>query len=153
ALDGKRYPSLEKIALPARDAIARLRGEALEHLSAAAPATASLDLAGLATVLLFGAGIRETDAKTAVKTLKPKRWAATGGNLGSPELFVAVHDVDDLAPGLYFYQAHEHVLARFVTGWRAIDAARFIDRVVDRDGETPNALIIATAALHRLAHK
>jgi len=155
ALEGKRYPSLEKLALPERGQLARLAGNTLDHVShAAVPATTSLGLTELTSLLLFGAGIREAEPRGPVTWVKPKRWAATGGNLGSVELYVAALNVDGLEAGLYFYQTHEHVLARMLRGGTASDVAEFVRNAIDREDERmPDALILSVGALHRLAHK
>jgi hypothetical protein len=60
---------------------------------------------------MMTAGLRPNDSTRPAH--KPvQRWAPTGGNLGSPELYVAVFEVAGLDPGIYFYQPHEHVLSR-----------------------------------------
>lgn len=157
AQEGKRYPSLEKVMLPERAELVRLAGATLDHLpggGARGPKAARLGLAELASLLLFGGGIRQEEAPAPHKQVKPKRWAATGGNLGSAELYVAARRVAGLEPGLYFYQPNEHVLARLNHGWDAEEAAGFIRQAVDGEGEgMPDALIITTAALHRVAQK
>ncbi len=154
ALDGKRYPSVEQLALPGRDWLARLEGATLDHLSTIAEPTTRLGVTELASLLLFGAGIRDHESRGLAKSVRPKRWAATGGNLGSPELYVVVREVEGLDPGVYFYQAHEHVLARLGSPSTAAEAALLVDRIVDRHGEpAPHAVIVATAALHRVSQK
>jgi SagB-type dehydrogenase family enzyme len=113
-----------------------------------------LHLEALASLLLFSGGVWPEELTTAINTVNPKRWAATGGNLGSVELYVVAHNVARLAPGLYFYQVHEHQLARISQGWGRREAAEFIRQAVDgTDRETPLALIISVAALYRVSQK
>jgi SagB-type dehydrogenase family enzyme len=157
AKESKRYPSAEKISLPAQAQVAKVPGATLEHLPNAAPskqASARLSIEALASLLLLSGGVW-TEAQTAlVKTLNPKRWAATGGNLGSVELYVAAHNIAGLEPGLYFYQVHEHQLARLSQGWGAEEVAAFIQQAVGSAGdEMPDALIISVAALYRVSQK
>jgi SagB-type dehydrogenase family enzyme len=157
AQEGKRYPSLEKVALPDRAELVQLTGSTLDHLpgsATGAPKAARLGLKELASLLLFGAGIQQDEVQRPVKSVKPKRWAATGGNLGSAEFYVVAHNVAGLEPGLYFYQSNEHVLARLNRGWGREEAAAFIRQAIDgASEEMPDALIIAAAALHRVAQK
>ena len=151
AKDGKRYPSAERITLPDRAELLQPQGSTLEHLVAGrARASERLNLARLASLLLLSAGVKGVDEKTG----RVWRWAATGGNLGSVELYVAARDVPGLEPGFYFYQPHEHLLARVKAGQGPAEVADFIHQAAPFESEEiPDALIIAVGALHRVAHK
>jgi SagB-type dehydrogenase family enzyme len=84
----------------------------------------------------------------------PQRWAATAGNLGSVELFLAVRDVEGLEPGFYFYQPHQHSLAMFRRRAGALEPPEFINRAFFNDrAETPDLLVLFTGAFHRVARK
>lgn len=104
----------------------------------------------LAAVLALTAGIRDkTEPNGGVR-----RWAPTGGNLGSVELYIAVHNVEGIAPGFYFYQPAEHSLAalRWRSGGLAVD--EFIRRAIRwRLPDLPEVLIMFTGAFHRVAKK
>jgi SagB-type dehydrogenase family enzyme len=105
----------------------------------------------LATVLMMTAGIRDMRAKDT----KVQRWAATGGNLGSVELFASVRRVDGLPPGTYFYEPRQHALA--LLQWRdeeMVPIEKLIRRMSLSDsGNLPDVLILFTAAFHRVARK
>ncbi len=153
ARDGKRYPSAVKVSLPTLSHLPQLRGGTLDHLSGGPDlqrATNRLGIENLASLLMLSAGIRGE----AVESSKVRRWTATGGNLGSVELYVAVRDVEGLEPGFYFYQPHEHLLARLGAAMRPGEVADFIQRAAPRqEYDTPDALIILVGALHRVAQK
>src|SRR5579884_312264 len=102
----------------------------------------------LSTLLMTAAGLRYASEQ------KVQRWTATAGNLGSVELFAVVRAVDEVAPGVYFYQAENHSLALFQQRGSACLLADFMKRaaVIDRK-ELPNVLIILTGAYHRLERK
>ena len=83
-----------------------------------------------------------------------KRWAATGGNLGSVELFVAVREAAGLPPGFYCYQPLEHSLASL--DWRdgGLDVGTFMKRVVPNESEDlPAVMVVFAGAFHRLTRK
>lgn len=151
AKDGKRYPSAKQITLPARAELAQPKGSTLEHLLAGrVPATERLDLSRLASLLLLTAGVKHVDEQTG----RVFRWAATGGNLGSVEMYVAVRDVAGLEPGFYFYQPYEHQLASLSAGQGLAEVEKFIRQAVPFESEEmPGALIIGAGAMHRVAHK
>ena len=149
--DGKRYPSAKRINLRERTELIQPKGSTIEHLLAGrTPATECLDLNRLASLLLLSAGVKHVDDQTG----RVYRWAATGGNLGSVELYVAVLNVAGLEPGVYFYQPHEHQLARISAVKGPAEVEEFIRQAVPSEIEDmPGALIIGVGALHRVAHK
>lgn len=155
AKDSKRYPNAAKVSLPAQEQLIQVPGSVLQHLPQAEPrkdAVAALHLESLASLLLLSGGIWHDDGPDAVKTVKPKRWAATGGNLGSVELYVAAYNVAGLAPGLYFYEVREHQLAQLSSLWTPEDAAQFIAQATG-SSNCPDALILSVGATHRVASK
>lgn len=156
AKESKRYPNVAKITLPAQAELMQVPGNTLEHLPGATnnAATAPLHVEALASLLLFSGGIWHDEPPSAIKTVKPKRWAATGGNLGSAELYVAAYNVEGLEPGLYFYQVQEHLLACLSPGWGQSEVAAFIQQAaVNPTAETPDALLLSVGALHRVGSK
>jgi SagB-type dehydrogenase family enzyme len=110
----------------------------------------SLTVDDLAAVLMLTAGVRDSQAKRPTV----KRWAATGGNLGSVELYVAVRNVHGLASGFYFYQPQEHTLACFHRRGGALKIEDFMRRVIPGGpSDLPDVLVLFTAAFHRVARK
>lgn len=156
AHEGKRYPGTGHIALPDRAQLCKPVGETLEHLPGRSAATEgptqTLDIPRLATLLLLSAGIKYTDGN---KAHKLQRWTPTGGNLGSVELYVIARNVAGLVPGLYFYQPHEHALAILSNHGQREIIDDLMRQALDLEaGEAlPDALIVLTAAHHRVLHK
>jgi SagB-type dehydrogenase family enzyme len=103
----------------------------------------------LSTLLMTCAGIKA--ARTPGSAVK--RWSATGGNLGSVEVYVAVRNVSGLAPGLYFYDPRRHSLAHFERHKGTLPMEEFMRRVLGCSGELPDALALLTGALQRLTRK
>ena len=101
----------------------------------------------LGQVLMMSVGIRRFGRSNGMI----KRWGATGGNLGSVEAFVAVNRVSGLQPGLYFYQARDHSLARLND--YPTPVADFIAAATGVVDDKPDAVIILTGAYHRLSKK
>ena len=134
---------------PLRAPLPALEARVLDALSSnAATPGPSFTVAELAAVLRLTAGFRDPAAGGL------KRWAATAGNLGSVELFVAARNVDGLPPGLYFYEPREDALAsvRWRSGGLALD--ELIERAMpDASRPRPDALVLLTGAFHRLARK
>ena len=144
--ESKKLPNCEQVWLRRGDVV--LEADTLQALLPRKPGpTATLTVDNLTAMLAMTAGFREfTETKV-------RRWAATAGNLGSVELFVAVRSVDGLKQGIYLYQPEEHTLALFrKRGEPEID--EFICRVLARDeDDLPDALVIFCGAFHRLARK
>ena len=83
-----------------------------------------------------------------------QRWAATAGNLGSVELFVAVNHVEGMESGLYFYQSEDHSLFRFQRHVENQSVKDFVSRAwAFKDDDPPQALVLFTGAFHRVALK
>jgi SagB-type dehydrogenase family enzyme len=103
----------------------------------------------LATLLLLTAGFKDGQEH------RIQKWSATAGNLGSVELYVVARRVLGLDPGTYFYGPGLHSLASVGRRAGAIGAEEFVRRVIRaRDKDClPDAVIILTAAFHRLARK
>ena len=101
----------------------------------------------LGQILMMSVGVRRFGRTSGMI----KRWGATGGNLGSVEAFVAVTYVNGLQPGLYFYQARDHSLARLDND--STPGADFIAAATGLVGDQSDAVIILTGAYHRLSRK
>ncbi len=152
AHEGKRYPGNVHVALPLREQLAGASGSTLGCLPGSEGAKAPsqpLNVDALAGLLLKGAGVRHDDGKTN----KLQRWSPTGGNLGSVELYVVVSKVEGLAPGVYFYQSHDHTLA-YLRQMEREEYESLLQRVVLIDsGMQPDVLILSVGAYHRVGHK
>lgn len=153
AHEGKRYPGNPRVALSPREHLAGASGSTLECLPGSqelkAPAQ-PLNVDALASLLLKGAGVRHDDG---VKTSKLQRWSPTGGNLGSVELYVVVSRVEGLAPGVYFYQSQDHMLAYLRQMEREEYASLLQGAILTDSGTQPDALILSVGAYHRVGHK
>lgn len=152
--EGKRYVNVEPIVLPDYEQLPRLEGHTLRHLPGMDSRRALngiLDLKSLTSLLLFSGGIRPASTDQPDKL---RRWAPTGGNLGSVELYVAAVHVKGLAPGIYFYQPLNHSLACLSQDDHPLDVLDFIGQAVpDEDIDAVGALIITVAAHHRVLSK
>jgi len=110
----------------------------------------SLGLSEIGYLLMMTAGVRRLRRNTGML----KRWAATAGNLGSVEVFLAVRRVNGLSPGYYFYQPQEHTLASFRRRSGSIPVDDFMVRVAACDSASlPDVLVLFTAAYHRVTSK
>ena len=69
-----------------------------------------LTLTALARLLRGGFGLKERATEDA--NGKVRRWAPTGGNLGSPKAYVLNRSLAGLDPGVYQYSAFEHALVQ-----------------------------------------
>ena len=108
-----------------------------------------LSLEQVSATLRVTAGVRQfqvTDGPVS-------RWAPTAGNLGSPELFLAVRNVDGLPAGLYYYDGQDHSLTSLTRRRGGLLPDELIARVLRCDSDLPDALIIFTGAFHRIARK
>jgi len=66
-----------------------------------------LALDGLSYVLATAFGFKRTSEDAITRA---RRWAPTGGNLGSPQAYLAISNIEGLANGYYAYSAYEHSL-------------------------------------------
>jgi len=108
----------------------------------------TLTLDNLGPLLLMTAGVRRYSVRSV------KRWAPTGGNLGSVELFLIANRVEGLKPGTYFYEAADHALSLVERRCERMPLNDFARRVqANWSGDVPDALVIFTGAFHRLREK
>lgn len=66
----------------------------------------TLDLTRVATLLALSVGIRSVSEDSI------RRWAPSGGNLGSAEAFLVANRIAGLEAGVYFYEPEHHRLAK-----------------------------------------
>jgi len=141
--EAKRYRCAPHLALPAPDPFAAL---AEPRSGRGGPLTAD----DLALLLRLTAGVRAFPE--AGGGGKVRRWAPTGGNLGSVELYLGVLDVEGIPAGTYYYDPHRHALARLPEDG-ALGAEEFLRRGTGAEGELPGAVLALGAAYHRVARK
>jgi SagB-type dehydrogenase family enzyme len=131
----QRWPTVQGIPLPA----VTMTGDQGRG--------AGLARAGLIAGLV--AGLRETNGAT-------RRWAPTGGNLGSPQLYWVETGHGELARGIYGYDAPGHRLVCL----GGPEGVREVEQCMSEAGAglagNPApvvAYVVLTAALHRVARK
>lgn len=110
----------------------------LAHLDETEPVT----LEALADIIIRTAGNRDNNTP---KHEKMRRWAPSGGNLGSVQAYVIARSVIGLEPGVYGYQRGDNTLAELTWADPEMPVAG-----VDEDAD---AVLIFTGALPRVAHK
>jgi SagB-type dehydrogenase family enzyme len=127
----------------------RLGSPVLDMRPANGPASiGALTLDNVGSLLLMTAGVRRQSIRSV------KRWGATGGNLGSVELFLMANRVEGLKPGTYFYEAADHALSLVERRREQIPLDDFMRRVqANWSGDIPDAIVIFTGAFHRLREK
>lgn len=149
AIETKRLPNGRQVALSRESP--RLESGMLELLQPLRPQTGKpITLETISTLLGMTVGIRGR------RNVEPKikRWTATAGNRGSVEIAAIVRDVEGLAPGIYFYQPHDHALALLERHDGTLEPSEFMRRSIPAYGEElPRVLLLLTGAFHRLASK
>jgi SagB-type dehydrogenase family enzyme len=97
----------------------------------------------LAAVLLASFGLRTGSGGREIR-----RYAPTGGNLGSPQAYVLVRDIAGIPPGLYFYESPSHELSLL----RDSDAVAGLGEDL-AGGPDAAAVVVVTALVGRIARK
>ncbi|MGD0720182.1 MAG: nitroreductase family protein [Roseiarcus sp.] len=136
----KQRPTLPTIALPAAPSL----GGSGAPDAAGNPGGPRLSLGEVALISERIAGLRKSAEG------KGTRWAPTGGNLGSVQLYWAVRDVVGLETGLFFYGAAQHRLS-ILGGAEAYDG--FLAALPPRFSEHAAGFLLFTAALNRVSRK
>jgi SagB-type dehydrogenase family enzyme len=146
-LQGRRMSNCPAVNLSRE--LPRLDSPILDMGPANGPASiGTLTLDNVGPLLLMTAGVRRYGIR------RVKRWGATGGNLGSVELFLIANRVEGLNPGTYFYEAADHALSLVERRRERIPLTDFVRRVqANWIGDIPDALVIFTGAFHRLREK
>ncbi|MBB5061068.1 SagB-type dehydrogenase family enzyme [Granulicella aggregans] len=137
------------IQLPLDRSPAALPGNLLKLLrEPSANPEATLSAAKLAALLTLTAGIRHRGTPE-----RPvRRWAASGGNLGSVELFLVTRGVAGLSAGTFFYQPKQHTLAR-LERWVEPFSVEEAIHLLTPAAPDAQAVIVFTSALSRLKSK
>ncbi|WP_067697111.1 hypothetical protein [Actinoplanes awajinensis] len=99
----------------------------------------------------IGALLRRTAGLREERDGQVRRWAPTGGNLGSVQAYLLALDVPGTDPGWYFYQRGDHSLARI----RPLDDTGGVVAAVSPAlaADRPSALLVLTGALGVVAAK
>lgn len=118
-------------------------------LTGCSRAESPLDLATLSGLLLRAGGLRQESTVDGMM----RRWAPTGGNLGSVQIYLFARDVLGLQRGCFFYQAEEHALARVNPAGTTVQFEQLFARAVSVLEPSPSAVLVLTGALHRVAMK
>jgi len=126
--DHKPYPGRRRVALPApSDEPARTLAEIVRHWAPVDPfADGSLSLADLGRLLYFSNGITLNAAASA--SGQARRAAPSAGALYSGEVYVAAARVQQLPPGVYYYEVAQHRLVEVEANLAAADLAAALDR-------------------------
>ncbi|MGP4066179.1 nitroreductase family protein [Oceanobacillus sp. M65] len=142
--EGKVYPSADLINLPLNT---ELSGDFFSNAFEKSTSSRSLDFDSLSTLLTMTGGIKESQGII-------KRWAPTGGNLGSPQFYVIPTNVKGLEPELLFYQEMDQTLAKIGKVNNNGQLEKTINEVIgNQEEEIPDALIVITGNLERTAGK
>lgn len=96
-------------------------------------------LAVLGRLLQFSFGFKPAEEQT----IRPRRWAPSGGNLGSPQAYLSIRNVRGIADGEYAYVAADHSLARVAVADPAIPPA----------SSTPSVELFIASELERVWKK
>ncbi|MBV9110954.1 MAG: SagB family peptide dehydrogenase [Gemmatimonadetes bacterium] len=139
--EAKHYRCASHVALPAADP--------LSALTASREPTRRMGVDELALLLRLVGGVRAFPEAGGGKL---RRWAPTGGNLGSVELYVVVNDVVGVEPGSWYYDPHLHALARLHERSDG-GQAPFPRHLASAGDELAAAVLVLGAAYHRVARK
>jgi SagB-type dehydrogenase family enzyme len=144
----------ERVRLP-RAALPRHGTEDATEQQAEPTPTGHVDLEVLSPLLYYSVGGTSTPTVDGGHHLT--RHTASGGNLGSAEVYLAVSNVHDLADGVYHYLMVDHALELLRSG-------RFVEEIADcwleaseRLSSTPECastvLLVIVSAVQRLRAK
>ena len=105
----------------------------------------------LARILARAGGLRDP-LTTRAGSQTVERWAPTGGNLGSVQLYVRTTEVSGIDDGWYFYLPFEPALAKLLTPDSEERFASLWSGLAGLDFE-PSAVFVLTAGLARVRAK
>jgi SagB-type dehydrogenase family enzyme len=151
--EAKSYPSALAFELPRPEVEAPPAGVfdgGLPH----ADAPGRLDLSTLAALLARTAGLRGDDQGFGPIPGKLPRWAPSGGNLGSVELYVLVRELPGLESGIWFYAPQARKLQRLAPQRGSAEVALLLQRAsVGALHPDTSVALVQTGALVRVARK
>lgn len=135
----KRYPTSPAIELPAQpEAVVPAAGRG------------QLDVRSLSVLLARCFGVNHHFGTVPGKV---KLWAATGGNLGSPQGYLLAFEVTGVRPGAYYYEPLRGSLSQ-VAPLATGAAAEWSDALgLDVTGPPPSCLLVVASAFTRVAKK
>lgn len=123
--DRRRFPGTPTIELPVR------------RPSEYDAATRSIHELG--RLLLHSFGFKPEEEQT----IRPRRWAPSGGNLGSPQAYLTISGVKGIDDGDYAYVAGDHALAQLTS----------VDRVGASRSSAPSVELYMASELERVWKK
>lgn len=148
----KHYPSAPMVELPPPESLPLPETGYEDSIRQAFSAPEGpLDLVRLSTLLLRVGGLR---AETGATFQRVQRWAPTGGNLGSVQLYVAARGVEGLQPRIYYYDPFEHGLVPLPSPAPQDSLDRIVNTALPPEMDPAfAALIILTGAIDKVTHK
>ncbi|WP_377887556.1 SagB family peptide dehydrogenase [Alkalihalobacillus sp. R86527] len=99
----KEYPSFPKIKLPSQEDLPLLGSDVKSSF-----------IYDLSKIMLYTCGFKKESIENQYG--KAKRWAPTGGNLGSQNIYFVNNNLQELERGTYYYEATNHSLAKLSGG-------------------------------------
>ncbi|XYJ24083.1 hypothetical protein ACSE3M_10050 [Bacillus velezensis] len=109
-----------------------------------------LNIQAITQLLLMSGGLRESSEHPG----KVQRWAPSGGNLGSCQIYILALSVKGLTPNCYFYQYPDNSLVKIGPDMTEKDIKQQITHITGLPEELlPKALVIFTGAYERVASK
>ncbi len=113
-------------------------------LSGETKTTSVPDLAAIALLLALSVGVKSQSGGSM------RRWAPSGGNLGSTEAYLVATNIHGLDPGVYLYLPGTHELARL--NQRNVDHVQLALRAASQDSPV-SAMVVLVGAYSRIALK
>ncbi|AFI29806.1 MULTISPECIES: nitroreductase family protein [unclassified Bacillus (in: firmicutes)] len=150
--EAKSYPSAALYELPTEELLPQPKGGFLKNRIQPMSGREELNLEALTRLCLTSGGLRDADSGQA--TGKVQRWAPTGGNLGSCQIYILALSVNGLAPNCYFYQYLDHSLAKVGPSLTIGEIKKKITDITGlKEDNLPKALVLLTGAYERVASK
>jgi SagB-type dehydrogenase family enzyme len=123
----KRYPGAAHIDLPAPDGPPEFSRIVRRRRTWRRFSRTPVTKQDLATILGFSVGIQQWMRLTPTLEV-PLKTSPSGGARHPIECYIVARDVDGIAPGLYHYSAHRHVLAKLRSGASAAQVRSYLPR-------------------------
>ncbi|WEO69268.1 SagB family peptide dehydrogenase [Rhizobium rhizogenes] len=139
------HAGAERFQLPAPTMLERVPDRAIHHPSQ------TINLTDLSDLLHYSAGGNATPLDDGGFHLR--RHTASGGNLGSTEIYVIVPEPGELESGVYHYLMPGHVLERVGSSTSAKHIIERLGSADDVSSRPPRAALIVVSAVQRLRAK
>ncbi|MCY9160800.1 SagB family peptide dehydrogenase [Bacillus atrophaeus] len=150
--EAKNYPSAALTVLPKEESLPHPKGSFLKNRYEPIPVKEELNLESLTRLFLTSGGLR--DAGSGQVSDKVQRWAPTGGNLGSCQIYILALSVKGLVPNCYYYQHLDHSLAKIGPSLTEEEIKKQMTDITGlTEDQLPKALVFFTGAYERVASK